>query len=93
MRSAARRHPWQPLTMTWAEVADVAFRRSESWLRDHMPDDFPKPDPIYGLFATEAVQAWVRRRFNLASHAGDPHDAEATLIRRANGPHRNSLPC
>jgi hypothetical protein len=85
MRSATQRYPWQPLTMTWAEVATTVFRRSESWLRDHLPDDFPRPDPAYGLFATEAVQTWVRRRFDLARPTRDPHDAEDILIRRANG--------
>jgi hypothetical protein len=61
MRGKRHSYPWQPLTMTWSEVADVAFRQLESWLRDHMPEDFPRPDPLYDVFATEAVSAWVRR--------------------------------
>jgi hypothetical protein len=54
-RRPRRTYDWQPLTMTWSEVADVVFRQSESWLRDHMPGDFPRADPTYDVFATEAV--------------------------------------
>jgi hypothetical protein len=57
-------YPWQPLTMTWSEVAEVAFRQSESWLRAHVPEDFPHPDH-YDLFRFKEVQTWVRRRFGL----------------------------
>ena len=79
-RRGRLRYDFRPLTMTWAEVSATVFRRSESWLRDHMPADFPKPDPTYGVFATEAVEAWVRRRFDLASPNEGTDDAEARLL-------------
>ena len=58
-------HPWQPLTMTWPEVAASVFRTSEEWLHRHLPDDFPRPDPILNVFARAAVEKWVERRFGL----------------------------
>jgi hypothetical protein len=92
MRGKRRTYPWQPLTMTWAEVAEVAFRRPETWLRDNFPADFPRPDPTYDLFSTQAVAIWVRHRYGLVSPGGDPHDAEEILIRRANGQGQGPLP-
>jgi hypothetical protein len=78
-------YAFEPLTMTWAEVAATVFRRSESWMRDHLPEDFPTPDPVLGVFVTEAVRAWVRRRFGLAVSANDPQAAEDILLERAHG--------
>lgn len=40
-RTRFRAHDWQPLTMTWAEVANAVFRRNELWLRDNLPKDLP----------------------------------------------------
>lgn len=86
-------YDWQPMTMTWAEVAAVVFRRPESWLRDHMPADFPPADPSYDVFATEAVQAWVRRRFDLASADGGQKDAEDRLLGKlGHGERQGPLP-
>ena len=75
-------HDWQPRTMTWAEVAQFVFRRSESWLRDHLPETFPRPHSTYDLFATDAVEAWLRQEFNLVSRSGGGKDAEAELLAR-----------
>lgn len=81
-RPIARRttYPWQPMTMTWAEVAATVFRHSESWLRDHVPATFPKPHAAYDTFATEAVLAWVRAEWGLASGQGNQNDAETRLL-------------
>jgi hypothetical protein len=82
-------HPFVPLTMTWAEVAATVFRASESWLRMHISDfpEFPRPDRTLDIFAREAVEAWVRRRFALELTAESHLDAEATLIQRATQRH------
>ncbi len=40
-RNRYKPYAWEPLTMTRAEVAEVVFRRSESWFTDHCPTDFP----------------------------------------------------
>lgn len=66
--------------MTWTEVANTVFRRSESWLRDHMPTSFPRPHATYDVFATEAVLAWVRLEFGLVSAGGGRKDAEERLL-------------
>ena len=66
--------------MTWSEVAAVVFRHPESWLRDHLPTTFPKPHPAYDTFATEAVLAWVRQEWGLATGYGSQKDAEARLL-------------
>jgi hypothetical protein len=86
-------YDWQPMTMTRAEVAIVVFRRSESWLLNHIPQNFPKPHPIYDLFATEAVLAWVRLEFGLVTVGGEHKDAEARLLGKlARGESQNSVP-
>jgi hypothetical protein len=81
-------YPFEPFTMTWGEVSAAVFRASEVWVRGHLPTDFPRPDPVLDVFATEAVQAWVRRRFGLVTTGADPADEEAILIQRA----RNGKP-
>ena len=92
-RRGRPRYDFRPATMTWLEAAAFAFRRSKSWLRDHRPNDFPAPDPIYGLFATEAVEAWVRRRYGLVNHGGDPDDAERRLLGKlGDGERQGPLP-
>lgn len=80
-----QRHEFEPLTMTWPEVAGSVLRVSESWLRDHIGEleGFPKPDRQLGVFATEAVRAWVRRRFGLTGAGTTIQDAEAILMERA----------
>ena len=69
--------------MTWAEVADYAFRRGETWLRDHLRDfaDFPRPDPSLGLFRRLDIDRWLDRRFGEAT--ADAVHLEFELIRRA----------
>jgi hypothetical protein len=91
-RKRGKPYPWPPFTMTWAEIAAAVFRASEAWVRDHLPMDFPRPDPALDVFATKAVEAWVNRPFGLATPDGDPHDAEDILIRRANGQGQGPLP-
>ena len=71
--------------MTWGEVAATVFRRSESWMRNHLPEDFPRPDPVLGVFSTEAVRSWVRRRFGLAVIADNPQIAEDIPMERTRG--------
>lgn len=76
-----RRHAWEPLTMTWAEVADRVFRRDAAWLHRNLPPDFPRlprPDPEYHLFHVEAVEAWARRRWHVVSDPGGDEQARAT---------------
>jgi hypothetical protein len=74
------------MTMTRSEVAEVVFRRSESWLIDHTPADFPEPSADYGLFATAAVRAWVNRHWHIADGADPVKDGEEEFLRRiANG--------
>lgn len=87
------RHTWEPLTMTRAEVAAAVFRRSESWFIDHAPADFPEPDPIYGMFATNAVRAWVNRHWKVADGADPMKDGENELMRRlADGKRQSASP-
>jgi hypothetical protein len=81
--------------MTWTECAAFAMRKSESWLRDHINElvDFPRPDPLLNVFATEAVETWVRRRFGLASAKDTAKDVEASLLGRlARGKPQNTVP-
>lgn len=73
-----RRHTWEPLTMTWEEVADRVFRRDAVWLRGNLPADFPRPDPEYDLFHVEAVEAWTRRRWGVVSDAGGEEQGRTT---------------
>jgi hypothetical protein len=85
IRRHAAPHPWEPLTMTWREVAESVFRHTEEWLHDHVSQfpDFPQPDPILGVFAREAVIKWTQRRFGLDTSVPTPKDsAEHVLMAR-----------
>lgn len=89
-----RRREFQflPLTMTWAEVADSVFYRTESWLRSNLPADFPRPDQTYDLFHREAVEAWARRHWGVASPATDADDVTNRLIEKLqHGNHQDPL--
>ena len=79
-------HPWEPLTMTWREVAATVFRASEEWLHDHLAEypDFPAADPRINVFAREAVEQWVSMRFGLDSAVNTNNDAEARIMARLN---------
>jgi hypothetical protein len=86
-----KRYDWTPLTMTISEVADRVFRRPVLWVQANLPPDFPKPDPFYGLYAVEAVEAWVRRRWQVVG-AGDPREDErAILMERMSAGHRRPV--
>ncbi len=87
-----RSHTWEPLTMTWAEAADAVFRRNEAWLRSNLPPDFPTPDPAYGLFLAEAVEAWARRRWGLVTDATGQDDARAIVRERIRAHAQKSPP-
>lgn len=68
---SARAPRFEPVAMTWQEVAATYFRRSETWLRSniHKLEDFPRPDPKLRLFAREQIDAWWRKRFGIATPA------------------------
>ncbi len=59
-------HAWEPLTMTWGEVAFAVFRASELWLRGHVGDydDFPKARD--DLFSRKAIEEWCDRHWHLS---------------------------
>jgi hypothetical protein len=77
--------------MTRAEVAEVVFRRAESWFIDNVPVSFPIP--FDGLYATEAVREWVRARHDLAADSGDAHGTEKRILERlGSGMGKSSLP-
>lgn len=91
-------YDFEPMTMTWTEVATFVFRIDpergpEAWLRDHLKDypDFPRPDPAIDTFATEAVRAWVRRRFGLASLGLAAEDDGNRLLGPARASKRGAL--
>ena len=67
MTQARARFKWTPLTMTFVEVAEVVFRKGDSWLRAHIHEypNFPKPDPETGLFLAEQVNEWLRARYGI----------------------------
>lgn len=89
-RGSRRPNPFTPATMTWAEAADYACRKSESWLRSHINElDFPRPDPVLNIFAKEAVELWVRRRFGIIRPDDSIEQTEAILIDRV---HRRQRP-
>lgn len=72
-----------PLVWTWAETAELAFRKSESWLRDHI-DSLPGfPQPVEGCFHREAVQQWIDRRHRFIRRDG--HAKMAAAIEAAKG--------
>lgn len=84
---------FEPLTMSWSEVADAVFRRSESWLRSNLPADFPRADATYDLFAREAVEAWVRKRWGIASPTEGADDVTDRLIAKlGRGKHQDQTP-
>lgn len=82
-----------PLTLTWAEAAGE-LRATERWLRDHIADlpGFPVPDPLLDVFAREAIEQWVRRRFGLVTESATVADNEAILLGRINGQSARALP-
>jgi len=65
MTAARSRIRIEPMNLTWAEVAEAVFRRSESWLRANIrtltaEKGFPAPDArMEGLFNRAAIEAWV----------------------------------
>jgi len=65
--------------MTWGEVADAVFRANDAWLRENMPPDFPQPDRFRGLFHVEAVEAWARQHWGIASQADSPENVTARV--------------
>lgn len=67
MTAARPKFAWTPLTMTYAEAADVAFRKSENWLREHIGEfkGFPAPREDTQLFLAEQVADWVRARYGI----------------------------
>lgn len=81
-RRHAPPYPWEPVTMTWREVAETVFRCTEERLHKHIPADFPRPDPILNVFARAAVLAWVDRRFGLDNSARAEQPADTTLMAR-----------
>jgi hypothetical protein len=91
MSKARPRFVFEPATMTWAEAAEYAFRKSESWLRGHIHDipGFPRPDPVYSTFSKAQVDAWIARRFGLA--LDDARDRKAALMERARGTDQGAL--
>lgn len=70
--------------MTWAETSAYAFRKSESWLRDHLESlvamGFPRPDPSFKLFFKRQVDVWLATRFG--ERPDSTKDWEAELIAR-----------
>ena len=73
-------YDWKPLTMTRQEVAHFVFRRAESWFIDHVPEGFPAP--VDGLYATQAVEDWVRVRHGLQPDTASPEAAERRMLAR-----------
>jgi hypothetical protein len=94
MTARRHRHRFEPATMTWAEAAEYAFRRSESWLRGHIPaiPDFPRPDAVYNTFSKAQVDAWLARRYGLECPPGEKRDFEAELLERARGKNQGPIP-
>lgn len=91
MSKQRSRFVFEPATMTWAEVAEYAFRKSESWLRGNIPaiPDFPKPDKVYSTFAKAQVDDWLAKRFGMIRPA---RDFEAELLERARGTGEGAIP-
>lgn len=77
------RNPGDPLVWTWAETAELAFRKSESWLRDHLDTIQGFPKPVDGVFHREAVQQWIDRRHRFIRREG--HAKMAAAIEAAKG--------
>lgn len=73
MTARRPRFRFEPMTMTWAEAADVAFRRGETWLRDHLAEfpTFPKPDHDTNLFLAEQVRDWLRARYGMVPSSNE----------------------
>ncbi|MEJ0047392.1 MAG: hypothetical protein WDN04_15735 [Rhodospirillales bacterium] len=73
-------YAWEPFCMTRTEVAEAVFRRSESWFLDHCPAGFPQP--VDGLYATEAVREWVRTQHGIAGASNSAQAAERLILER-----------
>lgn len=86
-RPHSRLDAFQPLTMTWLEVAGTVFRRSESWLHDHIAEfgGFPHQDASLGLFNREQVEQWVRQRYGIAPIEGGTDAATQRILARLTG--------
>lgn len=63
-----------PRMLNCEQLADY-LNKSVSWIIEHraklMAAGFPKPDPILGDTDQDAVDAWLDRRSELLSNAGD----------------------
>lgn len=87
MTAARQRIRIEPMNLTWAEVAESVFRRSESWLRANINDlvkskGFPAPDPRFdGLFNYRAVSDWVHGPYG--GTASSSRSMEAELMAEA----------
>jgi hypothetical protein len=78
----------RPAVMTWHEAARAAFKKDGHWLRRHIPPDFPRPHPSYGLFETEAVEKWINQRPPTLS----PQQAGLCAFRKGSNWLRTSAP-
>lgn len=66
MTAPRRRIDIEPYNLTWAQVAEAVFQRSENWLRANLHryverHGFPPPDPRFdeALFNRAAIEAWL----------------------------------
>lgn len=66
MTAPRQRTRIEPYNLTWAQVAESVFQRSESWLRANIDryikdKGFPGPDKRFdgALFNKTAIEAWV----------------------------------
>jgi hypothetical protein len=78
----------RPAVMTWHEAARAAFKKDGHWLRHHIPPDFPRPHPIYGLFEAKAVEQWITQRPPTLS----PQEAGLCAFRKGAGWLHTSAP-
>ena len=81
MTAARPRYCFTPMTMTYAEAADVVFRKSEGWLREHIDEfpGFPEPHPKTRLFHAEQVTIWLRAWYGIGPPPGADDEALAGL--------------
>lgn len=91
MTAARRRIDIQPYNLTWGQVAESVFQRSESWLRAHIDEfvekkGFPRPDSRFDayLFNRHAVEAWVNGPYG-RSASSLPNMEQAMLEEAARG--------
>jgi hypothetical protein len=68
-----------PLTMTTSEVAEIVFRRSDTWFRRWLRKhpDFPRSDEL-GLYLVKQIERWLDARF--ADPDQGPDALEVALI-------------